>query len=855
MATRKGAARGRGGVGQGGAPRTIATRRTQAPAELDAPRTSGSGADIVEPEAVVGDVAAGTATADAAVAVEGGGAAVSSSEPPETPAATTVDTTTGRPLQPPEPQTTAGSPESWASVVKPVRTATAAATSRLNVSAEPAARSRHDAGAASSADTAAKTTAADGAAAEAGPASAGDEALSTPQGSSWHDGVRLGSLRSSRRYQLREQSPAGSDRSDELSAIKELCESVMLNVVDQQEQSVKVAEEHAAERCSMKATLADQEIRLDSLTELLSDLNDGQLTMKATLADQEIRLDSLTELLSDVNDRQLTMMRALEKLLQRSSGDNAGSYQRAPRQQPQRSAGKLEELLQRSRKSAESMAGLRLTRQVLQQHGSPPGSPPDSSSSSDSSKSSHSRLGKQPSSKRRSDRKRSSRGDHDACRSPSVRSKHSDSSDDDRRGGYTGAAEQRRSDKFKSSSSAKRHGIDSDRRDSERRSQHSSRRERERSSERKRHNSGGGDSAASLAEELPMIGISTLTFAPPDSYEKDPAWCSKQLDMLWDVIEQQCAIARSKVRGKRKQPKKGMLGAQWHRPVLTHMSQALTQSKVQHPRVDAFAASVRHWQSKGDSMLQQGSTDEQLWSWLSGQIIQVFMDKTPEELSTQLAFATVAAGTRVRDATVLLQQEVNTAVSASARSPHDAAWDQIRKRAVQHFIERQFPDSGLLTQLREQYADESCTAQDMCKYVVENTREQNLTAKEPADKVRYPVTMTAAVTPGGGDDGGGAKQEQHKRERERRKRESDALYTLQLEEQLAMAALGDSATKWPCYNCGKTDHRWLKCPDAYNSERWKAWLADNKHSRWHSSAPRSAQQFNQARTRHAKLSK
>lgn len=299
-----------------------------------------------------------------------------------------------------------------------------------------------------------------------------------------------------------------------------------------------------------------------------------------------------------------------------------------------------------------------------------------------------------------------------------------------------------------------------------------------------------------------------------------------------------------------------MIGVQWHRPVLTHMAQALTQSKVQHARLDAFAANVRQWQAKGDTMLQQGRSDEELWSWLSGQIIQVFMDKRPEELSTQLAFFTVSAGTRVRDAAVALQQHVNTAVSASVRSAHDAAFDQIRKSAVLGFIQRQFPDSGLLTQLRQQYDDTGCTAQDMCKYVVENTHEQNLHAKEPADKQRYPVStaLTAMSTPTAeGQADGSSRQQQRKQERERRRSEETTIYSLQLEEQLAM--MPDSSKQYPCYNCGKTDHRWLKYAEPYNAQRWKAWLAENKASRWASSAPRDAKQFDLSRTRWSKAHK
>ena len=347
-----------------------------------------------------------------------------------------------------------------------------------------------------------------------------------------------------------------------------------------------------------------------------------------------------------------------------------------------------------------------------------------------------------------------------------------------------------------------------------------------RSSERKRQASDGAESTASQQEELPMIGLSSLSFAPPAAYEKDPAWCTKQLDMLWDVIMQQGAIARSKVRGKRKQPlKPGMIGAQWHRPVLTHMTQSLTQSKVQHPRMDAFGASVRQWQARGDAMLQQGCSDEELWSWLSGQIIQVFMDQRPEELSTQLAFFTVPTAMRVRDAVVALQQHVNTAVSASVRSEHDAAFDQLRKSAVLGFMQRQFPDSGLNPQLRQQYDDKSCTAQDMCNLVVELTHEQNLYAKAPADKLRYPASTALAVTQDTTrvEDDSSTKQEQRKRERERRKAQEAAIYNLQLEEQLAMTPVSDK--QFPCYNCGKTEHRWLKCPEPYNAERWKVWLS------------------------------
>ncbi len=510
--------------------------------------------------------------------------------------------------------------------------------------------------------------------------------------------------------------------------------------------------------------------------------------------------------------------------------------------------GPLDDLLRRSRGVAESLHGLRLTRQALRQHGSPPSDPSDSSSSSSSSSSTsasdHSDRRKRRGSRHQSERKRSSHGDRDRCRSPSlrVRSRRSDS-DDDHRGGY--AAERRR----ESERSKRHHRGDSVQRHSERRSQQSSRRERERSGERRRPANSGADSAASQPEELPMIGLSSLSFAPPSNYEKDPAWCTKQLDMLWDVVVQQGAIARSKMRGKRKQLKPGMIGAQWHRPVLTHMAQALTQSKLQHPRADAFAANIRQWQSRGDSMLLEGSTDEQLWSWLSGQIVQVFMDQRPEELSTQLAFFTVPSGARVREAAVALQQHVNTAVSASVRSQHDGAFDQLRKSAVLGFIQRQFPDSDLQTQLREQYNDDSCTAQDMCTFVVEHTHEQNLTAKAPADKVRYPVTT---VLTGADNDEVNLKQEQRKKDRERRKNDDMAMYAMQLEEQLAVS---DNTKQWPCYNCGKTDHRWLKCPDAYNAERWKAWLSDNKASRWHAMAPRSAQQFNQARTRHSKRDK
>lgn len=352
-----------------------------------------------------------------------------------------------------------------------------------------------------------------------------------------------------------------------------------------------------------------------------------------------------------------------------------------------------------------------------------------------------------------------------------------------------------------------------------------------------------------------MIGLSSLNFAPPAYYESDPAWCSKQLDMLWDVIMQQGAIARSKSRNKLKPLAEGMVGAQWHRPVLTHMTSALTHSKVQHPRVAAFAASVRLWQSKGDAMLREGSSDQQLWSWLSGQMIQVFMDQRPEELSTQLAFFTVPAGTRVREAAVALQQHVNTAVSASARSEHDAAFDQIRKSAVQGFMGRQFPDSGLVMRLSEQYDTKGCTSQEMCKFIVESTHEQNLHAKEPADKLRYSVTpgLALAVTPDAVEVDGSSKQEQRKKERERRRLEEAAVYSMQLEEQLAMMPIIDK--QYPCYNCGKTGHRWLQCSEVYNADRWKTFQSENKHSRFLSTAPRDAKQFNDARTRWSKRNK
>lgn len=685
----KKAARDSGSIGQGGAPRSMFTRRSQLSAALDAPRTSGSVAGTATPEVVTDDVAAVAPTAGAAAAVDGGaGDCVSNvaSELPNTTTAAASVIATERQLQPLSPQTSAsGSPNSWASVAKPVRTAAQETSSTPDDAVQPAVPSGRDAGDLSSADTGAEAAAAGDAAAEARPTIVGVGAVSTPRNSSsYHDGPRLGELRSGPRQRLLARSPARSDHSDELSVLRELCESVVHNAVDQQEQSLLVAAEEAAERQKIKAALSDQGSRLEGLAVLVDDVSDRQLQMLRSLekiaaavqrgeaerhgppsattvqaeavlreaavafkkasAQAKAAADSIWQLDDDVKlltersaanaaavAKQLILLTAradsvqttvskvqgtvkgvqqrlddlqgsteanlanmqgatdvrlsgleaelnhvqfsVEQLAQhfaaadfamdmqrpaeqsakkahsrpslhgyRSIAPDTSSYYHSPAAGPAHSGSKFDDLLRRSRSVAASIQGLKLTRKASRRHGSPPGDPSDGSSSSSSSRSTSvsadSDVRKQQGSRRRSGRKRSSRGEQQRCRSPEERS-HRSISSDDRRAGHT-AARRRDGEPSKShhrESSAQRHST--------RRSQQSSRRERQRSVGHERYGSGGADSATSQHEELPMIGLSSLSFAPPAAYEQDPAWCSKQLDMLWDVIVQQGAIARS----------------------------------------------------------------------------------------------------------------------------------------------------------------------------------------------------------------------------------------------------------------------------------------------------------------------
>lgn len=343
-----------------------------------------------------------------------------------------------------------------------------------------------------------------------------------------------------------------------------------------------------------------------------------------------------------------------------------------------------------------------------------------------------------------------------------------------------------------------------------------------------------------------MIGLTSVSFKPPENYVHDPAWCTKQLDMLFSLVKQSASIARDKARGRlgRQRLKPGMLGAQWHRPLLTHMAQSLTHGSPKHPRSSAFCASISQWQDSGDEMLRKGRSDEELWSWLSGEIVRVFMDKEPEELSTDLQYLTVKAGTRIRDAAVELQQRVNTAVSASLRHPSNAAFDTMRKRAVVAFMQRQFPDCGLISTLQDMYESSDSTSQTMCKYVVEKVRDQNLTAKEPADKLKYPVTAGTAGTAGVSN---GSAEEHRRKEREKRKQ--GELYTLQLEEQMCAMSSADGSRP-TCYNCGSSDHtRWLLCSEPYNAERWKAALQQHDSVHFRRIAPKNAKTFDAARNR------
>ena len=286
----KGAARSGGDTGQGGAPRTISTRRTHVPVAPEAPRTSGSESGNDHSEAVSGDVAAASTAADAAVAAQSSAADSVSNlalQPSEVAATATVAHMTERQPQPLSPQTPAGSPKSWASVVHSVRETTQDSASQSGAAAQPAALSRGDADTWSSADTVGATATASQAAAEAVPTSVGEEVVSTPRSSSWHEGPRMGSLRSGPRQRLQQRSTAADEGSDESDMQK-----LMLNVINQQEQSVKMAQEDAAERRSMKASMADQEVRLDSLAEVVQELRTNQLSMMKTLQTLTVTLQS-----------------------------------------------------------------------------------------------------------------------------------------------------------------------------------------------------------------------------------------------------------------------------------------------------------------------------------------------------------------------------------------------------------------------------------------------------------------------------------------------------------------------------------------------------------------------------------
>lgn len=350
-------------------------------------------------------------------------------------------------------------------------------------------------------------------------------------------------------------------------------------------------------------------------------------------------------------------------------------------------------------------------------------------------------------------------------------------------------------------------------------------------------------SAPYAAADVMIVVPNVVSFQAPEDHATDPAWCARQLEVIHDIIRQQAVIALNRARRALPPEGSGMWGVQWHAPLLAYMAASLQSSKVKHPRADQFVASKLQWKTDATSKLQAGHTDDDVWTWLTGEIVRVFMDRNPRDFTTMLSTFTVPTDMPIRDATTQLSRFVNTAVTAQSNTAHGQLYDEMRKDAIISFMQRQFPACGIIAALQARLEDRSYTSLNMCNDVNIYVRDLNLTAKAPVDRM-FRVTDGVRAKSGSG------KQEhsdddQRRKQREKTERgQRSAVYMAALEE---IAAIDGTAPG--CRNCSEAGHQWIQCPKPYQAERWKQWLADNKGAPYYDKQPRNEQWFNDAQQR------
>jgi hypothetical protein len=339
-------------------------------------------------------------------------------------------------------------------------------------------------------------------------------------------------------------------------------------------------------------------------------------------------------------------------------------------------------------------------------------------------------------------------------------------------------------------------------------------------------------------------------FGPRSNWKVDTSWCIKQLNGIRIDVSNACRLAWSKSSQGRKGKAcpAGYWGADWLSGTTNELANALSDTSVAAdcPHVKTFLAEVQRLRHEGEVLTEKGASDEELWAFLAGEVIKIFLDCKPAEFTTSLMNIAFPVGTPMRTIASELSAAVSTSESAHPDTGKSKAHNQMRLDAVLSLLEEQVPEMIVDGQIKAMVV-KGVRSSKLMSHIISRS-DVNITARacKPGSARRAiaiegfsgsvaPRAKPTWTPPPAASQDSTPPPVLSRYDKAARRRHF-RVHAMESDNHLRDGRA--------CHNCGESGHFWLTCSQPYSKQRWRAAVDQaGAGSRLAKIAPRTEEYF------------